>query len=250
MRKLLIIFFLLTVIPLSKVLAQSDNGYQISSTTNEALANAVNQYKTAIGRNSRIFTGSYYYDKNLGMIEGHPFFLNNYWNEGSIIYEGQQFDSISIRYDIYRDLLLVRYIDKNGYAVPIQLHPLKVKKFMAMGHHFLHIEGDTLSGIKTGFFDLLYDGEKAKVLAKRRKEVSRTQNFNDLVRGYFVNDKFYIKKDQNYYEVKGKKSLLELLSDKKNEIKAFLKENRAMFKKDHERQLVESVEYYNSMVNN
>ena len=250
MRKLLIIFFLLTVIPLSKVLAQSDSGYQISSTTNEALANAVNLYETAIGRNSRIFTGSYYYDKNYWGIGGDPFFVNNYWNVGTIIYEGQQYDSISIRYDIYRDLLLIKYIDKNGHVAPIQLHKSKVEEFMIMGHHFIYTEEDTLSGIKTGFLDLLYNGDKAKVFAKRRKEVSRTQIANDIVRGYFVNDKFYIKKDQNYYEVKGKKSLLEVLADKKNEIKAFLKENRALFKKDHERQLVESVEYYNSMVNN
>ena len=250
MGKRLVIFFFLIVIPLSKVLAQSDSGYQISSTTSEAMANAVNLYETAIGKNSGIYIGSYYYDKNYWAIGGDPFFVNNYWNEGTIIYEGQQYDSISIRYDIYRDLLLIKHIDKNGHVVPIQLHKSKVEEFIIMGHHFIYTKEDTLSGIKTGFLDLLYIGEKAKVLAKRRKEISRTQIANDIVRGYFVNDRFYIKKDQNYYEVKGKKSLLEVLSDEKNEIKAFLKENRALYKKNRERQLVESVQYYNSIVNN
>jgi hypothetical protein len=250
LRIYLIIFFLLTIIPLSKALAQSDNGYLVYSSASEGLTNAENLYKTTIGRNSRIFTGSYYYDKNYLGIGGHPFFLNNYWNEGTVTYEGQQYDSISFRYDIYRDLLLIKYIDKNGYVAPIQLQSSKVAEFRVMGHHFIRIKEDTLSGIKTGFLDLLYNGQIAKVLAKRRKEVSRTQIGDNMVKGYFVNDKFYIKKDQNYYIVKGKKSLLEVLSDKKDEIKAFLKANKALFKDDHERRLVDTVEYYTSIVNN
>ena len=43
--------------------------------------------------------------------------------------------------------------------------------------------------------------------------------------------------------------MLEVLSDRKSELKAYLKLNKSKFKNDHEKELVEAVKYYNSIVN-
>ena len=248
LKKYVIILFLLIVTP-QYILAQSETDALTSSSSNEALVNAMNSYNNAIGKNLMVFTGSYYFDKNLG-INGHPFFMNNYWEIGTIVYEGQQYDSIEIRYDIYRDLLLIKYIDKHSYVMPIELQSSKVEEFIIMGHHFLRLEEDTLSDFKTGFFDLLQEGEKSKVIAKRKKEISSTHISDNQLKEYFLNDKLYIISGHDYFEIKGKKSLLTVLSDRKNEVKEFLKTNKARFRKDHERQLIEVVIYYNSIVNN
>jgi hypothetical protein len=248
MKKKFITFFLSAIMPLN-LLAQSNIVDHSSSVKNQALANAMNIYNDAIGDNSMILTGSYYIESNTG-VDGDPFFINNFWNSGSIVYEGQRYDSIDIRYDIYSDLVIIKYVDKLGYVRPIQLHRSKVEEFILMDHHFIRLEGDSLSTVKTGFFDLLYDGEKASVLAKRRKEISRTQSLSNLVKKYYSNDIRYIRTGHNYYVVKGKKSLLEVLSDRKDEVKTFLKKNKARLRKDYERQFIEAVQYYNSIVNN
>jgi hypothetical protein len=243
-----IILFLLITTP-QNISAQGKTELFASSSSNEALVNAVNLYKNAIGRNSRINIGSYYFDRNWGT-DGHPFFLENYWESGTVMFEGQHYDSIEMRYDIYNDLLLVKYIDKEGRVTPIQLYNSKVDEFRIMGHHFVRLKEDTLSGFKTGFFDLLQDGETAKVLAKRKKEINRSVNSSDQVKEYLQKDKYYIMINQDYYDVNGKKSIIKVLSDRKSELKIFLKKNKSRFRKNEERQLIEVVQYYNSIVSN
>jgi hypothetical protein len=119
-----------------------------------------------------------------------------------------------------------------------------------MGHYFVNIEEDTLSNVKNGFYDVLSDGAKAKVLIKRRKEINESQNMGRLEKEYDINDIWYIKSSQEYYIVKGKNSILKVLADRKNEIKAFLRKNKERFRNDHEKQLIDVVEYYNSISNN
>jgi hypothetical protein len=248
MRKYALVFFLLII--LSQALSAQNKTEDITfSTKNEALNNALNIYSSAIGDNSMIFTGGYYIESNAG-IDGHPFYINNFWNTGYIVYQGQRYDSVEIRYDIYRDLVLIKYIDHLGQVWPVQIQRAKIKEFNIMGHRFIRMQEDSLSILKPGFFDLLYDGTKASVLAKRRKEIGKTQNVDNLVRKYYTNDIWYIKYDQNYYVVKGKKSLLEVLSDRRDEVKTYLKKNKARLKRDQERQFIEAVRYYNSIVNN
>lgn len=248
MKKNVIIFFLFTVTPLYSF-AQGETTDLTSTSSNEAFVNAINMYNNAIGRNSLIFTGGVYYDSQKG-INGHPFFINDSWGIGTIVYEGQKYDSIEIKYDILRDLLLVKNIDKRGLIWPIQLNSLKVEEFNVMGHHFMNIEEDTLTNFKSGFYDAPSDGDKAEVLIKRRKEIAESQGFGKLEKEYVLNDIWYIKFSQEYYVVKGKNSILKVFADRKNEIKAFLRKNKDKFRNDHEKQLIEVVEYYNSISNN
>lgn len=248
LKKNVIIFFLFTVTPLY-LFAQSETENLTSTSSNKAFVNALNIYNNAIGRNSLIFTGGVYHDSQRG-IKGHPFYMNDYWEIGTIVYEGQKYDSIEIKYDILRDLLLVKNIDKRGFIWPIQLNSLKVEEFNVMGHHFMNIEEDTLSNFKTGFYDVLSDGDKAKVLIKRRKEINESQGFGKLEKEYVLNDIWYIISSQEYYVVKRKSSILKVFADRKNEIKAFLRKNKDKFRNDHEKQLIEVVEYYNSISNN
>ena len=134
--------------------------------------------------------------------------------------------------------------------MPIQLFGPKVDEFIIMGHHFLRLEEDSLSHFKTGFFDLLQDGGKVKAFIKRRKEIKNPDIMSKVEQEYVLKDEWYIKSGHNYFEIKGKRSLLKVLSDRKNEVKEFLKTNKARFRNDHERQLIEVVLYYNSIVNN
>ena len=247
MRIYVIILSLL--IATSKFLLAQSNSTNPNPTSSEAFVKAVDLYKNAIGRNSKIFTGILYNDSHLG-INGDPFFMKDAWEISTIVYEGQPYDSIYIKYDIYKDIVIVKYVDKRTYVTPLELDKTRIDEFSVMGHHFIRIEFDSLSTMKTGFFDLLYDGETATVLAKRQKEIRNTYELNKLTWGYDLKEKRYINLGTNFYEIKGKKSILDILSDRKNEVKAFLKKNRARLKNDHEKQLIEAVQYYDSIVTN
>ena len=150
---------------------------------------------------------------------------------------------------LFSDLLLVKHLGKEGYLVPIELYSPKVGAFNLLGHHFLYLKEDILSDFNSGFYDLLHDGDTVKVLAKRLKKETKGQNsISKLEKRYTQKDKYYLKYKSKYYLVKGKKSYLKVLSDRKGELKLFIRKNKARFRNEYEKQLVEVVQYYNSIL--
>ena len=216
---------------------------------NQAFTSAVNLYNDAIHNHTKIYTGKYHKDHYQG-VTGHPYFDEILWETGSVVYDNQRYDSIEIKYDIYSDLLLIKYIDQQGYIRSIQLYREKVSAFQIKDHHFVNIREDSLLDYISGYYDLLVPGDRASVLAKRRKEVNETNTLNSLEYRFVINDILYIRIDENFYEVKNRKSMLKILSDRKSELKSFMKLNKKRFKKDHEKKLVEVIKYYNTIVNN
>ncbi len=244
-------FFIFIVFFFSPLNLSAQNSIVIEQPVNEnqAFTSAVNLYIDAIHNHTKIYTGKYHKDHYQG-VNGHPFFDEILWETGSVVYDNQRYDSIEIKYDIYSDLLLIKYIDQQGYIRSIQLYREKVSAFQIKDHHFVNIREDSLLGYISGYYDLLVPGDRASVLAKRRKEVNETNTLNSLEYRFVINDILYIRIDENFYEVKNRKSMLKTLSDRKSELKSFMKLNKKRFKKDHEKKLVEVVKYYNTIVNN
>ncbi len=225
----------------------SEEQHQVSET--EAFTRAVNVYEDAFHNHTKILTGKYHNDVYKG-IKGHSYYNEITWKTGCVVYESQKYDSVEIKYDIYTDLLLIKYIDQQGYIRPIQLYSAKVNAFQINDHHFINVKGDSSKDHISGFFDLLLDGKIASVLAKRRKEVNKSTTLTSLENRFLINDILYIHIEDSFYKVKNRKSILKILSDRKNELKSFLKLNKGRFKKDQEKELVEVVKYYNSILIN
>lgn len=248
--KIKIFIFATTLLTAVSIRSVAQNHKDTSNAQNKsvALARAVNSYSDAIGKHSNIFTGIYYNDSYIG-IKDHPYYNENTWTMGNIGYDNQKYDSILIKYDAYKDLLLVKYIDKLGYIRPVQLYSAKVENFEISGHQFFYLASDSLPDYISGFFDMLHSGNYASVLAKRRKEINQTNTLTSLESRFVSKDRLYVQIGQSFYEIKKRKSILEVLSDRKSEIKTFLKRNKSRFKNDHEKELIEAVKYYNSFLN-
>ena len=103
---------------------------------------------------------------------------------------------------------------------------------------------------KSGFYDVLYNGNTAlyKRVSKIFKENSASfQGINDYV---VESDEYFVKKDNQYYKVKNKKSLLlMIMSNKKKDVEQFIKKNRLNFKKDTDDALIKTLAYYDGINN-
>jgi len=230
----------------SSVSAQQIEGRQ-DEIIEKAFAEAVSVYNKEIGKNSMIFTGSAYYDSYGGII-GHQYFVNDYWEQGSLVYDDHKYDSIFLKYDVYRDLLLIENFNSDGYLSPIQLYGPKVSSFNLMGYYFIRLERDTISNIKAGFYNQMYKSKDIEVLIKRRKEISNSNGINTIREEFTNKSRYYIKKGGLFYRVKKRKSILKVLEDRKKEIKNFIKKNKFYFKESIDIQLVEVVAYYDSLI--
>lgn len=224
-------------------LAQS----RTDSITAIALRSAIDLYDKELGRNTMIFTGEGYYDPYQG-IKGHQFFLDDYWEVGSVLYDGHHYDSVNLKYDILKDLIIVENYNSKGYSSPNILYGPKVSSFNLVGHQFVRLEKDPLSGLKEGYYETIYHKENIEIYIKRRKEIVNTSIERGIREKFEQKDRYYIFKDGKYNQVRRKKSIVKLFEDRKKEIKSFLNANNYDFKINPDLQYIEVVDFYISLL--
>lgn len=218
----------------------------VDESVQQAFSSAVRVYDKYIDKNAMVYSGISY-AKNYGGIKDHPFFLEDYWEPGNVNYDGNSYDSIDLMYDVYNDLLIVENFSMSGLPSPIQLFAPKVNSFSLHGYHFVCLLADTLTNIKGGYYNLMYDGQHSKVLVKRRKELVKSNDINSVREMFVEKDKFYILKGGTMYQVKKRRSILKVLADKNKALKVFIRKNGLNFKTNTDEQIARVVAYYDSI---
>lgn len=246
MAKVWLLTFALTGLnPGGALVAQSIENNQANQVTG-ALAKAIRLYDREMDVNTMLYTGISYYDPH-STIRGHQFFGDDYWEQGSINYNGQHYDSIYLKYDVFKDQLLVENFNSSGFLSPIILDRSKVHSFTLKGHHFIKIEADTTSILRTGYYDLLYQGDELQFIVRRRKEIVDSNEISSVRQEFAVKDRFYIKKDEAYHRFRKKSSLLKMLKDHKKELKAFIKGSAILSTMQPDVLFTEIIQYYDSI---
>lgn len=202
-------------------------------------------YESATILSPHLYNGPRYhiYDSRS---KDHQFFELEDWSEGSIYYDGQLFESVPMLYDIVKDKVVIKYIERSGL---IQLQSERIKRFSYINHQFIRIEENKEAGIdlSTGFYDLLYEG-KTQVLARRMKQ-RQEQIENNRVNVYFLpKTLFYIKKDGIYHPIHSKRAALNIFDDQKKALKKHLREQHINYRKAKEKALVQMATKYDQLL--
>ncbi len=201
-----------------------------------ARENTKNVYTQIMKEQAQLYNGGDYLDYNPQKDE-HPYFISEDWITGSIQYNNERYSNVSLLYNIYTD----QVITEQPSSIMIQLIRDKVQSFSIDGHQFIMIKETDLP---TGFYDQLSDG-KVKFFAKRIKEFHETISSSEIQRDFTEKSKYYICKDGHYYLVKGKKSVLNVLGDRKRELNQFIHQNHLRFRKNREVTIIKLIEFYN-----
>lgn len=186
--------------------------------------NSIALYSGSIRDQSLLFNGVEY--KSIpDPYHGFPFFGSEYIEEGSIQYEGELYTNIPIQYDIVNDLLIMEHYDQKGYVSMIKPRQEKISYFQLMGHTFVRISGDSTTDLRTGYYDLLYDGN-VKILAKRKKNISQMASGGQLDVSFFEKNSYYLMKNGKYYSIRNKGSVMKALQDKRKSLNQFVNKNK------------------------
>lgn len=222
---------------------------QDSATNNSfsatALHNAVTSYHNYIDKQSRLYNGIEYFGYS-PKIEGIPYFLENTWQRGSIVYDGIAYDTVQMMYDIVKDRIVILHFN-NFFR--LALFSEKVSNFTLLGHHFVRIVRDTLSNspLVTGFYDQMYTGPTS-MLVRRSKFIEETVK-EVLERKFVEQYQYYVFKGGTYHTIRTKKGLFSLLKDHAREIKQHLKKKKLKFRKDKENTILQAAIHYDSLNN-
>ncbi|WP_020603521.1 hypothetical protein [Spirosoma spitsbergense] len=192
---------------------------------------AVNQYEQAFLKQEHVYEGNEYIAHD-HRIKIHPFYPTDSLLAGTITYNDIRYHDVLMLYDIVRQEVAVQP-PEGGYR--IQLHTNKVSNFSLGQHRFIRLINDSTSGIVPGFYELLYDG-RAQVLAQRVKTVHEDISSGTYVADYLPKDRFFIRKDGQYHEVKTKGSFLSLFPDRSKTLRKYLRANHLKFN-DEQREM-------------
>lgn len=192
---------------------------------------AVDQYEQAFSRQEHVYEGNEYIAHD-HRIKIHPFYPVDSLLAGTITYNDIRYHDVPMLYDIVRQEVAVQP-PEGGYR--IRLHTNKINDFSLGQHRFIRLKNDSTSGITPGFYELLLDG-RVQVLAQRVKTVHEDISSGTYIADYVVKDRFFIRKDSLYYEVKTKRSVLALFPEQAKTLRKYLRANHLKFK-DEQREM-------------
>jgi hypothetical protein len=242
----LIICFFIT---LSDSFAQ--NFVSDTSSKTSFVDSAVAVYHRTLAPEPGLYNGSQYaYNAYYPFVinEGDPFFISKDFTNGTVFYNGVQYNNVTLLFDIIHEDLLTHDPAK---IYILKLNADNVKWFKIWDHMFVRLKQDsgTNSPIHTGYYDVLYSG-KISIYKKVQKIFKENSASSSGVNKYVVEtDEYFIKKNNVYFSIKNKKSLLAVLDEKGKEVGKFMKKNRLKLKKNKDNDFAKVAAFYEGINN-
>lgn len=193
---------------------------------NDQINHSIQLYNQFTGAESDIYNGREYIFYTFKK-EGTPFFEVDSFATGWVSYGGKIYQPMHVQYDIVRDEVVVLNSDNISRII---LQDEQIDSFHFLNHTFIRLEQNDKQNLNnTGFYDLLYNGH-TRVLAARKKIITKAIYGNDLVRSFYSLDRYYVFKDDIYYLVANKRDVLNLFDDKRHEIKSVMRKQKIKFR--------------------
>jgi hypothetical protein len=181
------------------------------------------------------------------IVEGTPYFSDE-WMKGTVVINGgQQFNGVYLKLDLIDNE--VHYRDPKGNELVATTLIKKIILFDSSAQQvFTFVNGEYInanSSIK-GWYELLVEG-KASAFKLIKKQINETKPYGSATIEQSVRTSFqyYALYNGNYIQVKKFKELPDVLSDKKDEITKYIKDNNLTGKTDNDYRSV--FDHYNEL---
>lgn len=206
--------------------------------------NTITVYQKAIGAQSHLYRGLgfEFYDITS---PSSPYFKDSIaFTNGSVKYDGVVYKNIPLLYDLHTQLVITLLYNN---ITKISLFNDYVTEFDVRGHHFINYKPDSVNRkMDAGYYDIIYNG-KHQLLVRRTK--SRQEESLTLKKIFIPSNDYYIKMGDKYTTVNSKSKLLDLLKDKKKELKKYISSANIDFSEDKEKSILKTVAYYDQISN-
>lgn len=186
-------------------------------------------------KNIGVFNGLEYVDIYLSYKNtSHKFYQSEEFLVGDVIYDGQPYYDLKMKYDLLNDLLLLEYV--NQKANYLSLNTEFISEFSIAGDKFVHLSPNKeLEGFyRNGFFIELYKSNTNSLYAKYIK--TKSEKFEDKKVFYNFSDKklYILYHQEKFYRIDRINDIIDVLPLSKDKIQEFHKKNKKLYKKDRE----------------
>ncbi len=218
-----VLFFVLTAIT-----------FNLSAQRTDKQSDYLQWFDQQIGiENTTLYKGIIYRETYRTINDKVKFYKSPQWFDGSVVYSGQLFSNIQLKYDVFGDQLIVKQLDRLGGG-GLLLFKDKVSEFVIDNTVFVNVKDIPKSSEFAGFYELLLDLDNdTRLLAKHFK--------NDFVRKdrratYYefidLENEYVLEHGRSYYRVNSKKELLKVYPEAKKAIDSFYQKNKRLRSRD------------------
>ncbi|NCU06320.1 MAG: hypothetical protein GXC73_20390 [Chitinophagaceae bacterium] len=242
MRKKLVLVYSIVIVH-TQLFAQTQDVDSIYS--KKGIDNAVRLYHEKMGDQREVFNGIHYQGYPFVFENGHPYFNTTNPEPGFVVYDNIYYPGLLLTYDEVADLLILYHHNR-----PIQLTSERVSSFGISGHKFVRLSANNAntSTIRTGFYEVLYDGgvRLFKKETKKINEYVRTKG-EGLLKDVLTEEKYFIIKDNVFYPIKNKRSVFQIYGDKRTELERIMNSKQLNYKKNKEYMLTELSAFFDQI---
>ena len=165
------------------------------------------------------FVIGYNYNQVTNSESNHPYFKENKWTKGSLVYQGLHYTAEGLKYDIEIDKLIYLMYNKENTMNGVALDENFIREFSVLNSTFRYysdLKNDTGRKLKAGYFEVVYDG-KLKFLVRSQK--------SEALNNFSSSTDLFLLKDGKTIGISSMGKLLRQLEDKRKSIKKFVKDN-------------------------
>lgn len=210
-----------------------------------AQTNLIQMYIDSLKENLLLYNGTEF-TAAYRSSAGHPFFEYSEAQKGDIFYDGVLYPDMRLSYDLVHDEVIFVTPAKN---LNVKLVTQKINRFSIQNHLFVRVSGNSnaINPPPDGFYELAYDGTYS-VLIKRKKYFDQATR-EDIPSKFIQSIDYYIRKDDTYFAIDNKRSLLAVCKDRKAEVIKFMQRENLNFKKYPGKTTIKVIEYYSQLKN-
>ncbi|HMB64168.1 MAG TPA: hypothetical protein VKN36_13895 [Eudoraea sp.] len=184
--------------------------------------------------NTGLYDGIIYIDTYRTINEKTKFYSSPRFLPGSVVYDGQPYSDLEVKYNVFDDELLVRLPDRLG-GVTLQLFKDKVSDFVIDGHLFINLNNIPPETGMNGFYEITFRDSQLTLLTKHlKKDYARKDRRNLYYEFLDIKKEHVLFYNGAYYVIKSKKDLISLFPELKNEIDSFYKVARSLRNSDND----------------
>ena len=212
--------------------------------TNLAYNNALRQYHEFLTPEPGLYRGFRYVEYGYQLAEGHPYFGDGDMHKGVIWYNGILYENMLISYDMVKDQVV---INSPFESYRMFLISNQVDSFTIGDHSFVRLR-DSLNPTapRIGFYEQLSKG-RVSLLKKDIKYVREEIQTMEVRRFIDSAESYYVKKNDTYYFVGNRKTMLRAFKDRSKDLIKFIRQNKLSVRHDLENTLIKVSAWYNDL---
>jgi hypothetical protein len=163
--------------------------------------------------------------------DNNMYFIADKYSNENVIYDGQPYYNVNLKYDIYRDLIVYNPFGQADY-IGINLIQEKTLSFTLRGKKFVNLTSkkNPLQEYIKGYYEEIVIGKEINLYIKHHKNILEVTGNEFIYYTFSENDSFLIKHQDAFFKMSSKKDITTLFPQYKSEINNYYNKNKSMEK--------------------